>query len=62
MDNYEIRIVRKGRQPIIFAGPHTSDFAAVRKARSLAGEEDEIEVWRDISCVYSTRDIGHVSR
>jgi hypothetical protein len=55
MENYEIRIVRKGHQPVIIAGPHTSDFAAVRRAQSLANEDDEVEVWRDLNCLYSTR-------
>jgi len=55
MENYEIRIVRKGHQPVIIAGPHTSDFAAVRRAQSLANEDDEVEVWRDLNCLYSTQ-------
>jgi hypothetical protein len=54
MDNYEIRIVKKGRQPMILAGPHASDFAAVRRAQSLANQDDEVEVWRDLTCLYST--------
>ena len=52
MDNYEIRIVKKGR-PITISGPHASDFAAIRRARALAKEGDEVEVWRDLNCVYS---------
>ena len=61
MENYEIRIVKKGHQPVILAGPHTSDFAAVRRAKSLADENDEVEVWRDLNCLYSTRsgEAGH---
>jgi hypothetical protein len=55
MENYEIRIVKKGRQPVILAGPHTSDFAAVRRAQSLADRDDEVEVWRDLNCLYSTK-------
>jgi hypothetical protein len=35
---------KKGHQPVILAGSHTSDFAAVRRAQSLAGGEDEAEV------------------
>lgn len=61
MENYEIRIVKKGHHPVIFASPHTSDFAAVRRAQALADEEDEVEVWREQTCLYSTRsgDMGH---
>ena len=58
MENYEIRIVKKGHQPVIIAGPYTSDFAAVRRAQALARQEDEVEVWRDLNCLYSTRPDG----
>lgn len=55
MDNYEIRIVKKGQKaPIIFACPHASDYAAVRRAQSLAQEGDDVEVWRDLHCVYAS--------
>lgn len=55
MDNYEIRIVKKGHRPVILAGPHASDFAAIRRARALAQQDDEVEVWRDLDCLYSSR-------
>jgi hypothetical protein len=55
MENYEIRIVKKGHQAVILAGPHTSDFAAVRRAQALADTEDEVEVWRELTCLYTTR-------
>jgi hypothetical protein len=55
MENYEIRIVKKGQHPVILAGLHSSDFAAVRRAQSLADKDDEVEVWRDLNCLYSTR-------
>ena len=58
MDNYEIRIVKPGHQPVIINGPYTSDFAAVRRAQNLATKDDEIEVWRDLNCLYSTRSNG----
>ena len=53
MENYEIRIVREGRAPIIYACPHASDHAAVRRAQSLTGEHDVVEVWRGDDCVYA---------
>ena len=57
LDTYEIRIVKKGRKAAyIYACPHTSDYAAVRRAQSLVEEGDEVEVWRDLDCVYSTRE------
>ncbi len=55
MENYEIRIVKKGHHPVILAGPHSSDFAAVRRAQSLADKDDEVEVWRALNCLYSKR-------
>ncbi len=55
MDNYEIRIVKKGRHPVIIAVAHASDYAAVRRAQSLADQDDEVEVWRDLNCLYSTK-------
>jgi hypothetical protein len=58
LENYEIRIVKKDRGPVIFACPHASDFAAIRRAQSLAEPEDQVEVWRDLDCVYATRQTG----
>jgi hypothetical protein len=52
MENYEIRIVKKGH-PFVLNGPHASDFAAIRRAQTLAEGADEVEVWRDLNCVYS---------
>ena len=55
VENYEIRIVKSGHQPVIVAGAHASDYAAVRRAQSLADKGDDVEVWRDLECLYSTR-------
>jgi len=54
MDIYEIRIVKEGRQPIIYACTHASDHAAIRPAQSLAEEIDIVEVWRGLECIYAT--------
>ena len=56
LDNYEIRIVKKSKAIFVYACPHASDYAAVRRAQSLVEEGDEVEVWRDLDCVYSTHD------
>lgn len=53
MENYEIRIVRHGHAPILYACPQASDHAAVRRAQSLTGEHDIVEVWRGDNCVYA---------
>ena len=55
MENYEIRIVRTGQAPVILAGPQVSDFAAIRRAKSLAGDDAEVEVWRDMDCLYAQK-------
>ena len=36
MGIYEIRIVKDGHQPFIYACTHASDHAAIRRAQSLA--------------------------
>lgn len=53
MGVYEIRIIKDGRRPIIYACTHASDHAAIRRARSLAGETDKVEVWRGLDCIYA---------
>ena len=32
---------------------YASDFAAVRRAQRAAEEEDRVEVWRGMDCIYS---------
>ena len=58
MENYEIRIRKGGGGPIIYAGPHFSDGAAVRIAREITGEQDIVEVWHGGDCVFS-RNVNH---
>lgn len=58
MENYEIRIVKKGSGPFIYACPHLDDHAAVRRAQSLAADGDAVEVWRGLDCVYATKEIA----
>lgn len=54
LDAYEIRIVRKeSNAPVIYACSHVSDHAAIRRAQSLVGDGDMVEVWRGLDCVYS---------
>jgi hypothetical protein len=55
LDNYEIRIIKKGHKaPIIYSCPYASDYAAVRRAQSLIQDGDDVEVWRDMDCVFAT--------
>jgi hypothetical protein len=55
MTDYEIRIVRKGeKSPMVLSAKLLGDHAAVRRAHMLAGNGDLVEVWRRMTCVYST--------
>jgi hypothetical protein len=52
MEKYEIRLVRKDGGPVVYASTYVSDYAAMRGARTLAGAEDRIEIWRGMHCIY----------
>ena len=55
MDAYEIRIVKKQQpSPVIYACSQASDHAAIRRAKSLIEDGDQVEVWRGLDCVYAT--------
>jgi hypothetical protein len=53
MKTYEIRIIRKGAGAFIYATSHASDYAAIRRAKSLAEEGDIVEVWNGLNCVFT---------
>jgi len=54
MNSYELRVINPAQKyPTIYASSHISDFAAVRRAVSLAHVDELIEVWRGVVCVYS---------
>lgn len=53
MNSYEIRIRRHDAAPTVFRSSHIGDHAAVRRALSLAGAGDGIEVWRGHACIYA---------
>ena len=55
MTNYEIRIIRKSDNThLLVTSNLMGDHAAVRRARLLAGDGDLVEVWRGMTCIYST--------
>ena len=56
MFTYEILILRKDGQRLVIEARLVGDHAAVRRAQTLATDEDRIEVWRGQNCVYSTLD------
>jgi hypothetical protein len=52
MDDYEIRITREKGGPIHYMGPQLNDQSAVRQATLLSREQDSVEVWRDLTCLF----------
>jgi hypothetical protein len=52
MADYEIRITRGKGGPIHYMGPQLNDQSAVRQATLLTREQDGIEVWRDLICLF----------
>jgi len=53
MHCYQIRILRAAGETVVLENSYASDFAAVRRARRAADEDDRIEVWRGMICIYS---------
>jgi len=39
---------------VIYACSQASDHAAIRRAKSLIEDGDQVEVWRGLDCVYAT--------
>ena len=54
MDDYEIRILKEDGQQLVVEVRLMGDHAAIRRARTLATDSDGVEVWRGMTCVYST--------
>jgi hypothetical protein len=54
MDHYEIRILKENGQQLVIEVRLMGDHAAIRRARTLATDTDRLEVWRGMTCVYST--------
>jgi hypothetical protein len=53
MTKYEIRIRKASGEYSVTARRLVSDFVAVRCAQGLAEDDDLIEVWRGMDCIYS---------
>ena len=54
MCDYEIRIVRSDGRQLVIETRLMGDHAAVRRAKTMALDADQVEVWRGMVCVYST--------
>jgi len=56
MENYEIRLLNgEAERALVYSSAQASDFAAIRRAQTLAGRCDAVEVWRGMTCIYSAR-------
>jgi hypothetical protein len=53
MELYRIRILKNGKEVHTQDYKQASDYAAIRHARSLADESDQVEVWRGNRCLFT---------
>jgi hypothetical protein len=53
MEVYEIRITKRGGHQETYVGMMASDYAAIRRANSLAREDDLVEVIKGPLCIFS---------
>lgn len=52
MQNYEIRVLRRDNRPLVVASRFLGDFHAIQRAQAMAEEDEGIEVWRGMTCLY----------
>jgi hypothetical protein len=52
MHQYEIRVLRDNNRPLIVSSRFLGDFHAIRRAHAMAEEEEGLEVWRGMKCLY----------
>jgi hypothetical protein len=52
MHNYQIRLHKPQGTAAVYEGRYLGDFHAIRRAQALAGEDDGLEVWREMNCIY----------
>ena len=53
MRTYEIRITRNGAGAFVYGASHSGDYAAIRRAKSLAEDGDIVEVWCGLKCIFT---------
>jgi hypothetical protein len=52
MHEYQIRVLSSGHPIVIDDAMHPDDHAAMKSARTLAGDRP-FEVWRGLDCIYA---------
>ena len=54
MSSYEIRLRKRITDPeAVYRVRRVSDFAAIRKAKKMAGTDGIFEVWKGDECIYA---------
>jgi len=53
-ERLRIRILKEDGQQLVIEVRLMGDHAAIRRATTLATDTDRVEVWRGMTCVYST--------
>jgi hypothetical protein len=59
MQQYDIRIRRDGGT-LALTAKLPNDVQALHRARHLASERDELEVWRGVDCIYRREILPHI--
>ena len=52
MHQYEIRFLRENNRPLIISGRFLGDFHAIRRSQEMAEEDEGLEVWRGMKCIF----------
>jgi hypothetical protein len=52
MHQYEIRILRDNNRPLVVSSRFLGDFHAIRRGQSMAEDDEGLEVWRGMKCIY----------
>lgn len=52
MHQYEIRILHRNSRPTVVTSRFLGDFQAIRRGQAMAREDEGVEVWRGMTCLY----------
>jgi hypothetical protein len=52
MNQYEIRILRRNNKPMVVSSRFLGDFHAIRRGQAMAQEDEGVEIWRGMTCLY----------
>lgn len=52
MQQYEIRVLRNNNKPLVISSRFLGDFHAIRRGQAMAEEDEGVEIWRGMTCLY----------